>query len=105
MTATLIAGLIIASRTSLADPTPSPSAQPRVLASFNTPADIAAWQPADAKTSAVTIPGANGAKAMQVDFQPADYPKVSLRPAQPWDWTGETLVVDGGVAWTRHNFQ
>jgi hypothetical protein len=66
----------------------------RVVASFRTADDLRML-----KANNVRISLAEGSEgAALVEYQPAEWPNVSMSPAKPWDWRGYT-----GLAITIHN--
>ena len=56
------------------------------ITSFETPADITAWQTNHARVAAVTEHVTEGRQALQIVFEPAEWPNIRLVPGTPWDW-------------------
>lgn len=71
-------------------------AQSRPITSFETAADIAALNSADARLTAVADHATDGKQALKVEFLPAAWPQVKMTAGQkPWDWRGfDGIAID-----------
>ncbi|MEP0842473.1 MAG: beta-galactosidase [Phycisphaerae bacterium] len=81
--------LILLASAMLAEPAP------RVLTSFESPADVAALKAHGTRLKAVTDRATDGRQALEVTFLEAEYASVQMVAASPWDFSGlGALAVD-----------
>ncbi|HOW73652.1 MAG TPA: hypothetical protein PKY77_23885 [Phycisphaerae bacterium] len=65
------------------------------ICSFETPAEIKALLPANADVQGVSDHATDGRRAIQVVYQPAEWPQVKIRADKVWDWHEyESLLID-----------
>ncbi|HEV2472750.1 MAG TPA: hypothetical protein VGS41_08810, partial [Chthonomonadales bacterium] len=65
----------------------------KLISSFETAAELAAWHGNNAELTLTTRSATEGKHAALAEFRPAEWPNISLKPQQPWDWSGA-----GGLA-------
>jgi len=74
------------------------AAQERKITSFETDAERRLEVANHSVLQPVDRPVTEGKTALRVEFRPADWPNITFRPAEPWDWRGW-----GGLAIDIHN--
>ena len=85
--------MLIATFCAAARSVAAPSADNAMAAPAFVLGDLSRWSADSASAALVASPRSPNGKALQIDFQPADYPNVSVSPDNPVDLTNKSLLI------------